>query len=210
MPRFDSVSGCSRSRRSLPSDPASRVRRSSVRPGSSAAVAREGDRQRLAFGIALEREAARSRRIECQVCGGEFGFAEACRRQRADVRFPKARARRRRIAPSSRGGRSRCAKIRYRRLSLVPVSERSISWPRRASSPALKSRFPPSGVPASLDKRPRSGDSAGDRAPHQTGIEGDPQAALDRAVRCRQPEARQHHLGIPFSSAVTANVPSSP
>src|SRR6266849_10313592 len=41
------------------------------------------------------------------------------------------------------------------------------------------------------------GGSPGDRASDQTGVEGDPQAALHRAIRRRQAETREDQLGIP-------------
>ena len=66
--------------------------------------------------------------------------------------------------------------------SRVPLAERSTSWPPRASSPTPNSKLPPSGVPASLDQRREIGRPASDRTSDQTGVERDPQAALDIAL----------------------------
>ena len=95
-------------------------------------------------------------------------------------------------------------------VTRVPPSERSSAWPARASSPARNSRLPPSGVPASLDKRPRSGARPLIEPRIRLRIEGDPQAAFDRAVRGRQPEPRQHQLGVPFELSRERQCPVEP
>ncbi len=155
-PRLDRVSGCRRSIRSLPSDPLSLMRRSSVRLGSNV----PSPPREIVKGCPLASpwKAKRPGRGASSV---KFAVANSAVPRLADVR-----ARR----PFPEGARKISANraVRPRRpipmrddpvpaLSRSPFSERSSIWPLRASSPALKTRFPPIGIPATREKRPRSG-----------------------------------------------------
>ena len=209
LPRFDNVSGCSRSMRSLSSVPLSRVSRSSSRPGSSPASPASANVSGLP--LASPWKTKRPGRGASSTNVAVVSSLAPRLAEASETRpFPDGA---RTISANRPVNSTRPIPIRedpFPALSPVPFSDRSTSWPSRTSSPAPNSSLPPSGVPASLDHRPRSGSLPVIEPrikPVSRATRRLPSIALSAAAKRKCGSTSSES---PLTSPRSANVPSSP